>query len=77
VERVVTRTAPEVNAMRVPYVDPDLCQGAYICESIAPRTFKVNDEGVSEVVNPTGDEETAIQQAIDSCPYGAISWKEA
>ena len=63
--------------MRIPWVDPDKCQGAYICESIAPGTFQVSDEGTSEVMNPQGNDEDAIQQAIDSCPYGAISWKEA
>jgi ferredoxin len=63
--------------MRVPYVDPAKCQGAYICESIAPQTFQVNDEGLSEVVNPEGNDEQTIQQAIDSCPYAAISWKES
>ncbi len=62
--------------MRVPYVDPEACQGAYICESIAPNTFKVNDQGISEVIDPQGDDEATIQQAIDSCPYAAISWKE-
>lgn len=63
--------------MRVPYVDPNKCQGAYICESIAPHTFKVSDEGISQVIDPQGDDEQTIQQAIDSCPYAAISWKDA
>jgi ferredoxin len=61
---------------RKPVVDSDLCQGAYICESIAPNTFKVNENDLSEVVDPQGDDEDTIQQAIDSCPYGAISWQE-
>jgi len=28
------------------------------------------------VIDPQGDDEATIQQAIDSCPYAAISWKE-
>ena len=63
--------------MRVPYVDPELCQGAYICESIAPSTFQVNDEGISEVLDPQGEDEETIQQAMDSCSYQAIQWREA
>ena len=62
--------------MRVPSVDRDKCQGAYICESIAAQTFKVNNDGISEVIDPQGDDEQTIQQAINSCPYAALSWKE-
>jgi len=43
---------------------------------IAPNTFELNDEGVSEVIDPEGDDEDAIQEAIDSCPMEAISWAE-
>lgn len=62
--------------MRVPYVDPKKCQEAYVCESIAPNTFTVNEEGLSEAIDPPGDDEETIQEAIDSCPYQAISWQE-
>ena len=60
--------------MRVPWVDPNICQSAEICVSIAPGVFRLNDEGVSEVYTPEGADESTIQQAIDSCPYQAIKW---
>ncbi len=62
--------------MATPVVDPDLCTGCELCVDIAPNTFEMNDEGVSTVVDPEGDDEGAIQEAIDSCPAEAISWAE-
>jgi len=60
--------------MRLVRVDPTLCQSAEICLSIAPGVFRLNDEGISEVYNAEGADEDTIQQAIDSCPFQAISW---
>ncbi len=59
-----------------PVVDADACTGCGLCEQIAPNTFRVGDEGVAEVVDPAGDDEATIQEAIDSCPSQAISWEE-
>ena len=62
--------------MAVPYIDPDICTGCELCTQIAENTFAMNDDGVSEVINATGDSEETIQEAIDSCPVEAISWAE-
>jgi len=43
---------------------------------IAPNTFELNDEGIVVVIDPEGDDEDAVQEAIDSCPAEAISWAE-
>ena len=59
-----------------PVIDADACTGCGLCEQIASNTFKVGDEGIAEVVDPAGDDEDTIQQAIDQCPAGAISWEE-
>jgi len=37
----------------------------------------MNDDGVAEVINPTGDSEETIQEAIDDCPGEAICWSES
>ncbi|MCK4324753.1 MAG: ferredoxin, partial [Armatimonadetes bacterium] len=50
--------------------------GCELCVDIAPSTFELNDEGISEIIAPEGDDEDAIQEAIDSCPTEAISWAE-
>jgi len=36
----------------------------------------MNDDEKAVVVNPTGDPEEKIQEAIDNCPSEAISWEE-
>jgi len=62
--------------MAVPIVDADLCTGCELCTQIAADTFAMSDDGVAEVTNPAGDDSDTIQEAIDSCPVTAISWKE-
>ncbi|MGD9496052.1 MAG: ferredoxin [Armatimonadota bacterium] len=62
--------------MKVPVVDEDTCTGCGLCQDIAPNTFELNDDGVAQVIDPHGDDEDTIQEAIDSCPVEAISWEE-
>ena len=61
---------------KVPVVDADECTGCELCVDEAPNTFRMNDDGVTEVIMPPGDGEEAIQAAIDGCPSEAISWAE-
>jgi ferredoxin len=56
-----------------PKVDKEKCIGCGACVSIAGNTFKIGDDGKSEVANPTGDDEATIKQAVDSCPVQAIT----
>ena len=62
--------------MKKPVVDADACTGCGLCADIAGSTFEINDDGVAVVINPEGDDEDTIQEAIDSCPVEAISWEE-
>jgi ferredoxin len=36
-------------------VDHDVCVGNAMCETIAPKVFRLNDNRQSEVVDPAGD----------------------
>jgi ferredoxin len=36
----------------------------------------LNDEGVYEIIDPTGDEESKIQEAINECPVECLEWEE-
>ncbi len=56
-------------------VDQKKCIGCGLCEALAPKTFKLNSIGKSEVINQKGDSKADIQNAIDSCPVKAISYK--
>jgi ferredoxin len=61
--------------MAIPVVDADVCTGCTLCTTVAEGTFEMEDD-VAVVINPTGDDEDTIQEAIDSCPVEAISWSE-
>lgn len=57
-------------------VDAEKCIGCGLCPSLAANTFRLNDDNKAEVFNLAGDDESAVQMAIDSCPTQAISWEE-
>lgn len=57
-------------------IDADLCQGHAMCALACPSLFKLSDEDGhayldSENVPP--EYEAAVDQAVSSCPEGAIS----
>ena len=57
------------------YVDQNECTGCGLCESSLPDVFKINDDNISEIVNPQGASEEEIQETIDNCPVTAILWQ--
>ena len=57
-------------------IDASACIGCGTCAALAGKSFKMEDDGKAHVLNPVGDTEEAIQNAIDSCPVSAISWGE-
>jgi len=59
-----------------PQVDQNACIGCGTCVAVAAKSFKMDDKGKSIALDPAQDNETTIQNAIDSCPVNAISWKE-
>jgi ferredoxin len=54
------------------WVDQQACVGNAMCESIAPHTFRLNDNRQSEAVNPEGDSVEQILEAAENCPVSAI-----
>ncbi len=52
-------------------VDEEKCIGCGLCQSICPSVFKIEDNK-SKVVSQEA-EGCNLQDAIDSCPQGAIS----
>ncbi|HVV35479.1 MAG TPA: ferredoxin [Acidimicrobiales bacterium] len=54
-------------------VDRERCMGSGNCSFWAPNTFDLDDEGLSIVTNPEGDDASKIQNAANGCPTQAIS----
>lgn len=61
--------------MKKAVVDKNTCIGCGACTTLAPKSFKMSDDGKSIALDPAGDDEQTIQKAIDGCPVRAISWK--
>ena len=55
-------------------IDKDKCIGCGTCAVLAPKTFKLTDDGKVEVINPPSDEEKKIKEAIDACPVESIKY---
>jgi ferredoxin len=53
-------------------VDRERCMSSAACISLAPGAFALDDEGVSTVRTPLGDDADAIVDAAESCPVRAI-----
>ena len=59
------------------WVDHQACVGNAMCETIATRAFRLNDNRQSEVVDPRADTVEAILEAAESCPVSAIFVEDA
>jgi ferredoxin len=55
-------------------VDYDLCEANGICEAIDPEVFHLDDDDNLHLLRAdvTPENESRIQQAVDSCPRNAL-----
>ena len=61
---------------KTPYVDQDVCISCNLCADTVPEVFRMNDDNLAEVYDPSGASEDKIQEAIDLCPVACIHWEE-
>ncbi len=54
-------------------IDREKCVGSGNCVFWAPATFDLDDEGLSVVIDPSGDSVDRIRVAVDGCPSNALS----
>jgi ferredoxin len=59
------------------WVDHTACVGNAMCETIAAKSFRLNDNRQSEAIDPPGDSEAAILEAAENCPVSAIFVEDA
>jgi ferredoxin len=58
------------------YIDQDECIGCALCEESLPEVFRINNDGLSEVINQDEFDEREVQDVIDECPVECIHWEE-
>jgi ferredoxin len=58
-------------------VDHDVCVGNAMCETIAAKVFRLNENRQSEAVDPAGDTVEKILEAAENCPVSAILVEDA
>ena len=55
-------------------IDKDSCIGCGACTGICPNVFTIGDDGKATIANQvTSEDESAAEEAKDSCPVGAIT----
>ena len=59
------------------WVDRQTCVGNAMCEAIAPKVFRLDENRQSEAVDPTADSEAKILEAAENCPVSAIFVEDA
>jgi ferredoxin len=62
--------------MKMPKIDKDKCIGCGTCTALAPKSFRLTKDNKAEVINPPGDEEEKIKEALDACPVNAITFEK-
>ncbi len=58
-------------------VDLDVCVGNAMCPHLAPKSFALNDDRQSQVIDPNGDTREAVMEAAEACPVSAITVVDA
>jgi ferredoxin len=53
-------------------VDKDKCIGCGACTAVAPKSFRLGEDGKAEVITPPGDKNEVIESAAQGCPVEAI-----
>lgn len=67
--------ACKIGTMKKLVVDKDKCIGCGTCLALAAKSFKMAGDK-AEAINPPGDPESTVNDAIASCPTAALSWKK-
>ena len=57
-------------------VDDGVCIGCGMCTALAEEHFEINNASLSEVKTQEHLDTPELQNAIDSCPVGAIKLAE-
>ena len=62
-----------VNKLNKIEIDCQKCISCALCTTIAPKTFIIGKDGKAVLKNQSKDTAKKINEAVTSCPVGAIS----
>jgi len=54
-------------------VDHSVCTGNAMCVHIAPKSFALNDDRQSQVMDDNGEPRETVMEAAEACPVSAIT----
>lgn len=54
-------------------VNPEMCIGCGLCVGSAPSVFTLDEEGKAVGAEIPAGDESAVEEAVASCPVGAIA----
>jgi ferredoxin len=57
-------------------IDEELCEGCETCVELCPKVFELGEDSKARVINQNACDTCDCQEAIDSCPTGALKWEE-
>jgi ferredoxin len=66
----------EVKIAKKIIIDEDLCEGCETCVELCPDVFELGENGKARVKNPDALDTCNIEEAIDSCPAGALKLED-
>jgi ferredoxin len=61
---------------RIPTLDMSECSNCEACLELCPTVFSQSESGYIEVLPLEEYPEDCIQEAINCCPSGCITWEE-
>jgi ferredoxin len=53
-------------------IDQTICMGVGDCERVAPTAFRLDDDGLSVLLDPSSVTEETLRAVAAACPSGAI-----
>ncbi|SFM86746.1 ferredoxin [Thermodesulforhabdus norvegica] len=62
--------------MKKPTVDLSKCKLCMACVAVAPEVFKEVDESYIDVIERSEYPAEKVEEAINCCPSGCISWED-
>jgi ferredoxin len=72
----ITKKNMEAKMAKKIIIDEDLCEGCETCVELCPDVFELGENGKARVKNSNALDTCNIEEAVGSCPAGALKLEE-